>query len=409
MIKLSLSALFFAYSSAVFAFPGNESLHAVLAKDPTIQAAKAELKAKDLGADNIADTPYEWELALTGQQRRYQANESNSNEWNLGLQHGVRWPNKTSLDKSLSRYLRDQAALEYELVKEETIRDYILLWLNWTELKNREVLLNQQLNLAKENLDIVTKRVQANDASLQDANFANAELTGLSSQHTMAELASQQAEAALRSRFPQSDLNSFALPDPKSPDGTGEEWKQRILNANPRIALVRISVSQAHAEAARSQAERTPDPTLGVFVASEAQNTEKIIGINVSLPIAGAKRAREAQRTRAMAAVADQQSHLVLQQAEVSAGLSHQGVLKSIAAWQFAEQSAQAQTEATRRSKNGFVLGEIELQSLLLTQRQAIAASEQALSFRVAALKAIYMQDVDAHWNWYPMEHPSSP
>lgn len=409
MIKLSVSAVFFAFSSAVFAFPSNESLHAVLAKDPTIQAAKAELKAKYLGADNIADSPYEWELALTGQQRRYQANESNSNEWNLGLQHGVRWPNKTSLDKSLSRYARDQAVLEYELVKEDTIRDYISLWLNWAELKNREVLLSQQLNLAKENLDMVTKRVQANDASLQDANFANSELTGLTSQYTMAELASQQAEAILRSRFPQSELNSFALPDPKSPDGTGEEWKQRILKANPRIALARLKLSQAHAEAQRSQAERTPDPTLGVFMASEAQNTEKVIGINVSVPIAGAKRGRDAQRSQLMLAAAEQQSQLSLLQAEVSAGLSYQGAIKSITAWQFAEQSAQAQIEAARRSKKGFVLGEIELQSLLLAQRQVIAASEQALNFRVTALRALYMQDVDAHWNWYPMENASTP
>lgn len=404
MKRWCLMTLLLSYSATVCAFPDAENLQRIFENDPALRVAKAQWEAKQIEADSTEASPYEWNVELTGQQRRYQETNASSNEWNLALQHGVRWPKKTALDKTISNSSREVAALEFSIAKEDTIRDYVSLWLSWAEAKNREQLVTQQLGLTQENLNIVNKRLQANDASLQEVNLATAELASLQSQLAAAELASLQTKSAWLSRFPQAMAQDATLPTPKPPTGDSLTWKQRILNASPRVALIRLGTRQAHTEAQRAEAERRPDPTLGVFVASEAQSTEKIVGVSVSMPLAGAKRSREAKRADAIASAMEQTAQLEMNRAEANAELSYVSVTQSVAVWKAAELSAQAQQEAASRSKKGFALGETDLQTMLLAQRQVLSLADQALAARVAALKARYNQDIDAHQGWYPNE-----
>ncbi|REN06036.1 TolC family protein, partial [Mycobacterium tuberculosis] len=47
---------------------------------------------------------------------------------------------------------------------------------------------------------------------------------------------------------------------------------------------------RAELAASRASADRVPDPTVGVFAASEAFRKERIVGVSISIPLSGTYR-----------------------------------------------------------------------------------------------------------------------
>lgn len=405
MKKMYLAALMTAITAQAFslqshAMPTTDTVRRQLDNDPELAAARARLEASGYAAENTAASPYEWTVELAGQRRRYDTGGASSNEWNAGIQRGVRWPNKISLDHQLGDAAQQEAMLRYELAREQSAQDFLTLWLAWAEAKTREALLRQQHALAAESVSIVGKRLRAGDASAQDATLANAELSGLASQLAAAALEALRTERTLRSRFPDLSLSDSTLPEPKPPEGDSDGWQKRILAVNPSLALARLNVQQTTLTAERAGAERLPDPTLGVFTASEARSTEKIVGVSISMPLPSARRFREFSRAHADANAAELASRSETRRAENQALQDWQNATSGVEVWRLAEQSAQAQSESAQRSQKAYSLGEIQLQELLLIRRQAISIADTALTARVGALRAAYTLEINAHQGW---------
>ncbi|MFX5785423.1 hypothetical protein ABTE36_23300, partial [Acinetobacter baumannii] len=58
----------------------------------------------------------------------------------------------------------------------------------------------------------------------------------------------------------------------------------RIREQSDRLKAAEAAWRSADAQAERSRAERTPDPTFGILSGSEARGRERIVGVSISIP-----------------------------------------------------------------------------------------------------------------------------
>ena len=388
-----------ALAAPAFALPTADTVRGVLAQDTELAAALARQQAADSAAAVLTASPYEWTANLSAQQRRTQG-AANSQEWNAALEHGLRLPGKARLDRQQAELTRQAAALEVAKTRQESARELLDHWLAWAQAKERRTLLEQQRILSEANLAGVRQRIRSGDGAVQEETLAVAELAGLAGQLAAAQLTEQQAEAGLRSRFPGLALTDATLPPPSAPTGDAASWRQRLLTNNPRLALARLQSHQLRVQAERQAQERTPDPTVGVFTASEAHNTDRIIGLSLSVPLSGQRRQQQAAQAQADARAAELTAQGELRRQESDAALAWLTADNQWRVWQLTADSAKAQALAAERGQKGFRLGETGVAELLQLRRQALAAADAELTARASAWQAVLGLEIAGMRGW---------
>jgi cobalt-zinc-cadmium efflux system outer membrane protein len=143
-----------------------------------------------------------------------------------------------------------------------------------------------------------------------------------------------------------------------------------------------------------------PDPTVGVYRASEAMGRERITGISLSIPLPGGARGARSDRSQAALLAAEQEAALKRLEVEADLAANIAVARGSLEALQIAEDGAAAAQSSYELTQKAYRLGEADLQTLLLARRQATTARAGALQAQVAALKAQYKLLVDAHLVW---------
>jgi cobalt-zinc-cadmium efflux system outer membrane protein len=170
------------------------------------------------------------------------------------------------------------------------------LWVDWLAAERARELAENGLQSTQASLAAVEKRLRAGDASKLDASIARAELA---EQRRLDNDAKTQASAAwlrLSTRFPGVKRQLPALPAPLPIEEDTAFWRQRILAQSDELKIVQTQLRLAEAQAERARTDKTPDPTLGVYTASEARRRRAHSGIMISIPIpGGARDSRSAQ------------------------------------------------------------------------------------------------------------------
>ena len=147
-------------------------------------------------------------------------------------------------------------------------------------------------------------------------------------------------------------------------------------------------------------ADRIPDPTVGVYPASEAFRNERIIGLSVTIPLSGNYRRErmqqalqdaEAARARVERQRRDEEAEVVEAYADATGGRER---------WRLSSQGVSITRDSARLTQRAYSLGEADLQTLLLARRQALEATTAAEQARVEALRWHYRLLVDAHLIW---------
>ena len=181
-------------------------------------------------------------------------------------------------------------------------------------------------------------------------------------------------------------------------------WRERILSESDELKTAQAQLQRAQAQAERARADKLPDPTVGIYSASEIGGRERITGLSISMPIPGGQRNRRSAKALHSVEVLRQHVELTKRQLEaaiVSAIATAEGAYTSL---QLAESGASAIQDNTRLMQRAYALGEADLQALLLARRQATAATQSALTARIEALKSYYLLLIDAHLVW-DLEH----
>ena len=406
LIRLIVASFIMAASAAQALEPAvapgllaTASARPLLDQDPGVAAARAGLEVARQEAGILNQSPYEWTAKASNQRRTVTAG-GRYNEWNVGVERGVRLPAKGEADRRLGEATLAEARARYGESVHDSARELMALWLDWLATEQAHALTLTGLTFVRENLIAVEKRVKAGDASMLDVNLARAELAEQRRLENEVKTQSSAAWARLSARFPGLVKARVPLPSPLPLDRNDGFWRQRILSESDELKIVEAQVAKAEAQAERERAGRIPDPTLGVYMASEVGGRERISGVTISIPLTGSLRASRSAKAVAAQEVA---AHaLVLKRRLLETGIAGElatarGAYESM---QIAVEGAAGMQENARLIQRAYALGEGDLQLLLLARRQATAASNMALQAQLTALKAFYGLLVDGHLVW---------
>ncbi len=379
--------------------PPTELARQSIDQDPAVIEARRALSAAGHGAAALRAGSHEWTTKVAAQRRRYD-NGGNSNEWTASLERTIRIGGKAGIDRQLgdNELIIGQARIGE--ARHEAARALSDLWLNTLATSRQRALWAEQLSFADASHQAVEKRRKAGDASMLDLNVARADLIEVQRQRSAATSAEAKARAKLAVRFPTLTYEAKPMAEPTALDMSLAQWRDRILAESDPIKIAEGLLKRAELSAARAKADRIPDPTLGVFTASEAFRNERIIGLSVSIPLSGSYRSermqqalQEAEAARAKVArqKRDEEAEIVEAYADATGGLER---------WRLASQGLATTRDSARLMQRAYTLGEADLQTLLLARRQALDASTAAEQARLEALRWHYRLLVDAHLIW---------
>lgn len=379
--------------------PGAEQARAAIEQDPAVNQARHSVQAATHTAAMLEASPYEWTASASTQRRRIDGSGT-SNEWSVQLVRPLRIGGKAALDRDLGDAGLRQSRAQLGAARNDSARLLLDLWLDWlTARQTREVLL-EQVQFAQANVKAVEMRRKAGDASMLELNVAKGDLAEVQRQVSTIAAAESKAHATLRVRFPQLPLEARPLSEPTPLDRDEAQWREQIAAGSDMLGAAQQALRKAELTAARSRADRVPDPTVGVFTSSEGFSSERVVGLSFSIPLGGSYR--------------DQSEREALQQVEVTrAGVERQKrdlevqvatqvseAESSFKRWQLAEQSVAAARDGARLTQRAFSLGETDLQALLMVRRQSMDAVQAAVTARADALRARYQLLIDARLLW---------
>lgn len=368
-------------------------------QDPGVMAARAGLEVARQEANILERSPYEWNARLTGQRRTVQ-NGPDYREWNVGLERTVRLPGKAKADRNIGKATVDEADARYANARHEAARDLLTMWLEWLQADAGYGLAQSNGRAAEGNLGAVQKRVRAGDAARLDAGLALAELAEQRRLTSEAKTQAAVAWARLHGRFPGFDRQLAAMPTVSPLQRDAQYWRLRIREQSDELKAAEAQWRTASGQAERARAEKTPDPTFGLFTASEVGGRERLVGISINIPIPGGHRNERAIQATQTAEMKRQEAERVRRQLEADIESALATVMGSYESMQIAEAGSSAMQDNARLMQRAYTLGESDLQSLLTAQKQATAAQQNALSAKTAALKSFYVLLIDSHLVW---------
>ena len=178
------------------------------------------------------------------------------------------------------------------------------------------------------------------------------------------------------------------------------QWRERVLAESDTLRIMQESLKRAELTADRARADRIPDPTVGIYTASEARRSERIVGVAVSIPLGGTYRKETMQEALKQVDVTRAELERQRKEIDLATAETINDARTALGRWRSAEQSAQMARENARLGQRGYAIGEGDLQALLLLRRQSVDAVGASLSSRIEALKARNRLLVDAHLIW---------
>ena len=383
--------------------PPTQLVQSWLRQDPSVQESQAGLEAAQHAAGMLRASPYEFATRVTSQKRRYDVGKD-SNEWSAQLERPFRLPGKAATDRSLGETEIALAQAQFGEALHEAAKDLVDLWMDWQAASHTRALLEEQVRFSEESLRVVASRKRAGDASMLDANVVDADASEIRAQLSLAQTTETKAAAKLHVRFPGTEGAAWALAEPGIVEQPKEVWARRILASSDELKLAELHFEKSQLAADRARADRLPDPTLGVYTASEVYGNEKIVGVSVSFPFPGHYRSERLGQALSQADMAKAALDKQRRELESTIDEAFSDAVGSYERWKLSESSAARTKDNASLTQRAYALGEADLQTLILARRQAISAAETALNARVTALRAYYTLLVDAHLIW-GLEH----
>lgn len=375
----------------------------LLEEDPGVAAARAGLEVGLREAGLLDGSPYEWTASATTQEREL-SDGPHYGEWSVGIERTIRLPGKALADRNLGMATIEASEATYGEALRSSAHLLLMLWLDWQAAERASALTADNLKAVADSVAAVEKRVRAGDAATLDSSLAKAEMAEQSRLHNDALTQAASAWARLSTRFPGINRQVITLPNPIPVDDDVESLRNRIFTQSDELKLVETAVKLSQFHAARADAERIPDPTVGVHAGWESAGRERVAGVSLSIPIPGGARSQNHERALAAMQVSLQDLELKKRElnTEIASGVaSARGAYESV---RLAQEGAQAAQDNARLTQRAYSLGEAELQTLLLTRRQETTAMSAVLMAQVTALKAYFGLMLDAHLIW-DLEH----
>lgn len=381
--------------------PPTDRVQAVLLASPQIQSARARQQAQEARAQQQAVGLHEFGLRVNQQSRHVQDPTQTFGETQLTLERPLRWWNKGQTDQQLAEQSRTIAQVGYADALHESSRRLLGQWLaTWraqTVLESAQA----QWRLAQTLAQQAEARLRQGDISRLDADLARAEFERVSVQREMAQSEWARAQALLARLYPGLGVPG-ALPtlDPLPALAPLEVVREDFLRKHHELNLMRAESARSSLTAKRQQQEQLPDPTLGVFTARERMGAERVLGVSVSIPLAGASRQFQATAARADASAWEDR----VRQAELELGaeferrwLSARDLRQSL---DHMAAATRIQEAAAHQALRAYTLGESTMTDVLQHRRWADEQRKSLRLMQLDVLEHLAFIELDLHRLW---------
>jgi outer membrane protein TolC len=381
--------------------PPAAQVAAAVRAHPLVRAAGSGVAVEEANRDRLMAGPHEFAIKLGAQQRRERAVGLNYREQEVGIERAIRLPGKAAVDAELGAAGVGQARSALDDALHETTRLLLSRWFEW----QREAAAAQEWAAQVESLrrqhEVVGKRVGAGDAAQLEELLSGAQLAQAQGQQAQAGNRRERAALEFTQHFP-----GIALPAQVSSEVPPEiadapdVWRERILAHNHELAVARGGALRGRLTAQRLDAERVPDPTVGLRFGSERDGQERIVGLQLTIPLPGSGRAASARVGAAEAEVANAREALVLTRVAGEAQRTIRSAQSSREQWLRLAEVARRMDDNLRLLEKAWRLGEGQFAELQQARRQAIEARLAATQARLEAGEARYRLLLDAHQLW---------
>lgn len=344
--------------------------------------------------------PHEWQIAAM-QQQRTEASGARFDEQEYGLQRGLRWPWKASVDRRLGRQERLVGELTYSDAWHEAGRGLLDMWFEWFGAERVVKITEAQLQSLREQQRSVERRVEAGDAAAVELQLADAETQRMQSARNQATLAAMHAREALAREFPGLPLVlPAALEDPVALPGTDAQWMEHITADNHELELAQSQAAAARLAAERASLDRLPDPTLALQYSDNLDGNRRLLGLTVSVPIGGTVRSADAAIARSQFRAAEANVRLITDRVHSDARAAIAASRLSLRNWQDLTEATAKMRRAADAAARGYELGELDLAVILSARRQALEAEQQLMMAHLTALHDHARVLLDSHRLW---------
>ena len=385
--------------------PPVAAVRTALAAHPDVLAAQSGVRYEVSSRARLEAGEHEFIVNVGAARRRNEASR-HLNDWDIAVERPIRLPGKARLDSELGSIGVEQAESAYGDALHEVARSLLRTWFSWLKARVQSDEWNSQVTLLQRQTEVAAKRVRAGDAPRLEQTLAAAAAAQAEASAAQAAMRTSVAAAELTQHYP-----GIALPDkpllssPAPIEQTFDYWRERIFEHNHELAAVRAEVRRRQTLVARSQADETPDPTVGVRHASESGGSERITGLYLSFPLPGRARTASTDGARAQMDMAVQKEATLLRRLNAEVSAVHAGATAAYTSWRKTQEAAQAMERNAELIARAYALGEAGLNDTLNARRLAVEGKLAAATARLEAAEARYRLLLDAHLLWLTDEH----
>ncbi|MFN3884749.1 MAG: TolC family protein [Rhodocyclaceae bacterium] len=405
---LVMSVLVLSYGLAQGAetmdLPPQEQALAAVRAHPQVRAALAGMHAAQAQRDGLTAGPHELTLRAMEQSRKDRSVDQRYREHEIGIERSLRLPGKAVLDAELGAAGLEVARHALGDSLHAVSRELLARWFAWQREAAAVADWQAQVALLTDLDAAVRKKVGAGETARLEAMLINAQLKQAEAQLAQARARRERVALEWRQHFPairlpDAPLLVTPLPIDAMPEALAR-WHDRILAENHELAVARTEARRARLAAARAEAERRPDPTVGLTLGSERDGQERLIGLHLSIPLPGEARAASARAASAEAEAAAARESLALVRAEAEARQVVVAASEAYEQWRRFDEVARQMEENARLVERAWRLGEGQYADLQAARRQAIEARLSASQALLDANEARYRLLLDAHELW---------
>lgn len=382
--------------------PPQAMVQQVLQSYPLVMAAQSGIKAGEAARDRLAAGSHEFNLTAGAARRRVVDGGEQLRDWNVGLERAVRLPRKAELDNALGQQGVVLTQNAYGDAMHEAGRKLLSGWFSWLRERAQLEQWQQQVEVLKQQLNVVARRVKAGDAARLEEELAQAALMQAEISLQQARLRADNAQVGLNRYFPMLALpvQTVAMEQMQPPARDLAYWLDLGLDHNHELMLARAESKVAQLTAQRADAERVPDPSLGLHYLSERNGSENVTGVYVTLPLPGGARRAASAESQAHAEMAAQREALVLRRIEAEISAAYNSAKAAHASWQSASSASELMQRNEAKVARAYELGEMGLNDVLLARRQGMEARLSAALARFEAAETHYRLLLDTHQLW---------
>jgi outer membrane protein TolC len=390
--------------------PAATAAYSVLDAHPAVLAAQARVAAARAESRRLHAGEYEYQ-ARAAYTRRDERNASAMNDWEIGIERGLRLPGKTKLDAATAATLVAAAEERVGEARHEVARDLLAAWYAALRGQSEAQAWREQTALLQQQREVVAKRIKAGDAARMERSQAEAAVLQVEAEARRAESAAAEAIATLAARFPGLPApmpQPGLVATPQAATGSAGEWVNAALEHNHELAILQQETERMRILARRQQADLVPDPTLGLHFSRERSGQDNLLGVSLALPLPGESRRARVDEANQEARALAQLEAAAKARIEGEIHITHtrlQGALRRLEAQENMAQQLDGYAELAWRA---YQLGETALWEALNARKSARDARRETLLSRLDTHEAAARLLLDTHQLWpFERDHAS--